>query len=120
MSKIAELDDYKLGKQVGMTADPDKNLKSDNNNYRKGFNVGRKHQSKETLENAFSDSALRSELKDQIARYRQTKDSAAYARVIDLWSEYSNRHIADADDEEYVLMESDGEPVLTKKYKKEN
>lgn len=120
MSKIAELDDYKLGKQVGMTADPDKNLKSDNNNYRKGFNVGRKHQSKETLEHAFSDSALRSELKDQIARYRQTKDSAAYARVIDLWSEYSNRHIADADDEEYVLMESDGEPVLTKKYKKEN
>ncbi len=59
MSKIAELDDYKLGKQMGLTSDPDKNLKSDNNNYRKGFNVGRKNKSKETLEHAFSDSALR-------------------------------------------------------------
>lgn len=120
MSKIAELDDYKLGKQLGATRDPKHDLKSDNNNYRKGFYVGRKHSSKETLENAFSDSALRSELKTLISEYRKTKDSATYARVIELYSEFSNRHIADADDDEYVLMESDGEPVLTKKYKKEN
>ena len=121
MSKIAELDDYKLGKQLGATRDPKHDLKSDNNNYRKGFYVGRKHKSKETLENAFSDSALYTNLKSAIAQYRKTKDSATYNRVLDLYQEYSNRHISDADDEEFVLMESEnGEPVLTKKYKKEN
>lgn len=120
MSKIAELDDYKLGKMKG-SVNPDHDLKSDNNEYRDGFNVGKKAKHKETLEQAFSDSALYTELKSAIARYRKTKDNASYARVIELYSEYSNRHITDADDEEYVLMESEnGEPVLTKKYGKDN
>lgn len=122
MSKIAELDSYKLGKQLGKTADnPDKDLKSDNNNFRKGFLVGRKNKSKEKLETAFSDSALRSELKSLISQYRKTKDSATYSKVIDLYQEYSDRHITDADDEEFVLYEDErGDTQLGKKYSKKN
>lgn len=121
MSKIAELDDYKIGKTKGECDANDKRLKSDNNNYRKGFYVGRKNKSKQTLEEAFSDSALRSELKSLIATYRKTKDSAIYSKIIDMYSQYSDRHIADADDEEYILMETQsGEVTIGKKYKKGN
>ena len=121
MSKISELDSYKIGKMKGKSSPSNKCLKSDNNNYRKGFYIGRKDKSKETLEEAFSDSALCSELKSLIATYRKTKDSAVYSKIIDMYSEYSDRHIADADDEEYVLMETQaGDVTIGKKYKKGN
>lgn len=121
MSKIAELDDYRVGKTMGSVAPNDKELKSDNVRYRRGFSVGRKKKNKETLQTSLSDSALRKEIKSLIQEYKRTQDSALYTQILDRWQIYTDRQIADAEDEEYVFLETeDGDYTIGKKYSKSN
>ena len=91
MSKISQLDDYKMGKLKGKCTDtPDKErLNTSDENYRRGYKVGKKAGGKDTLEKAFSDSAH--EIKKLIAQYRKTKDSALYERIVESYREYNKR-----------------------------
>ena len=122
MSKIAELDTYKLGKSMGEVTPNEKELKTDNEVYRRGFKVGRKAVNKDRLETALHDSAdLRREIKSLIKEYRRTQDSALYAQIIDKYQLFSDMQIKDAEDEEFVLYEDEsGETQLGKKYSKNN
>lgn len=90
MSKISQLDDYKMGKLKGRCTDtPEKErLNTSDENYRRGWKVGKKAGSKDTLDNAFSDSA-RDEMKNLIARYRKTKDSALFDRILAKYQSYT-------------------------------
>ena len=90
MSKISHLDDYKMGKLKGRCTDvPEKeHLNTSDENYRRGWKVGKKTGSKDTLNNAFSDSA-RNQLKSLIARYRKTKDSALFDRIMEQYHSYT-------------------------------
>lgn len=89
MSKIAKLDDYKMGKLKGKCTEmPEKeHLNTSDENYRRGYKVGKKAGSKDTLDNAFSDSA-RNQLKSLIVRYRKTKDSALFDRILAQYQSY--------------------------------
>ena len=121
MSKISELNDFKLGRAMGEVTEREKVLKTDNVYYKRGFNLGRKTRSKNTLEEALTDSQLRSQIKALIREYHRTSDSALYAQIIDKYQLLSDRQIKDADDEEFTLLEDkDGDTVLAKKYTKEN
>lgn len=90
MSKISQLDDYKMGKLKGRCTDlPEKeHLNTSDENYRRGYKVGKKAGSKDTLNNAFSDSA-RNQLKSLIARYRKTKDSALFDEIVAQYQSYT-------------------------------
>lgn len=90
MSKISHLDDYKMGKLKGKCTDvPEKErLNTSDENYRRGWKVGKKAGSKDTLNNAFSDSA-RNQLKSLIARYRKTKDSVLFNMILAKYHNYT-------------------------------
>lgn len=90
MSKISHLDDYKMGKLKGKcTESPDKErLNTSDENYRRGYKVGKKAGSKETLNNAFTDS-VRNELKSLISRYRKTKDSVLFNTIVEKYQTYA-------------------------------
>ena len=89
MSKISELDNYKLGKLKGRCTDyPDKeHLNTSDENYRRGVKVGKKVGAKQTLDEAFTDS-VRNNIKALIQQYKKTKDSKVYNAIIEQYNGY--------------------------------
>lgn len=107
MSKISHLDDYKMGKLKGKCTDfPNKErLNTSDENYRRGYKVGKKAGAKDTLDKAFSDSV--SDLKALIAQYRQTKDIKVYDAIIDKYQDFllTNGRLSDSSNIKNMIAE---------------
>ena len=107
MSKISHLDDYKMGKLKGKCTDfPDKErLNTSDENYRRGYKVGKKAGAKDTLDEAFADSV--SDLKALIAQYRQTKDSKVYDTIINKYQDFllTNGRLSDSSNIKSMIAE---------------